>query len=303
MTDTLPISLTYEEGSLSASSGMANYQNGVVTWSGSIPVDTPVTITFAETIPPTASFGTSVTNEAFILANDKTYVRSASVEIDLYKSFIPCASKACLPIFADNFSDPSSGWAIASGEGYRMGYDNGRYFIAVNENWMAWSLLDFGLMDFRIEVDTWPAVSLDGTAAVMFSATNSGFYTFEIIDGYYSVWRVNANNWSWTPLINWTPSPAIHPGYQVNRMKVIRNGSSILVYANDQLLGSLNDGTYRGTVSGMTSEAFTGYFDGRFDNFALYDDCLGTKTIGIPFNRTSSFGGYWIAPVSGHTRP
>jgi len=303
MTDTLPISLTYLEGSLSASSGLATYQNGIVSWSGSITVDDPVTVTYYETVPLTATIGTSVTNGALIIAKGKTYLRSATVDIDRYKSFVPCASKACLPIFKDDFSNPSSGWAIGSGNGYSMGYDNGVYYIAVNQDWIAWSMQDFGVSNFRIEVDAWPAVSLNGTAAVIFSATNNGFYTFEIIDGYYSVWRNNANTWTWTPLINWTPSPAIHPGYQVNRMQVVRNGNNIKVYANGQLLSSLYDDTYRGTLVGMTSEAYTGYFDGRFDNFILYDNCNVARSTVIPFNRSASFNGVWTAPGSGHTRP
>jgi uncharacterized repeat protein (TIGR01451 family) len=303
MTDTLPISLTYKEDSLSATSGTATYQNGVVSWLGSIPVVNPVTVTFAETVPPTATIGTSVINDAVIVAKGKTYVRSAYVDIGLYKSFLPCVSRPCLPIFTDDFSNPSSGWAIANGDGYAMGYDNGAYFIAVNQNWIAWSMLDFGLSDFRIEVDAWPALNLNGATALIFSATNSGFYTFEIIDGNFSVWRYDVSYLRWTPIINWTFSPAIHPGYQVNRMKVVRSGSSILVYANEQLIGSANDGTYRGTWLGMASEAYTGHFDGRFDNLALYDDCLGVKSAEILFKRPLSFDDMWIPAYSGHTWP
>ncbi len=30
-----------------------------------------------------------------------------------------------------------------------MGYQNGEYYIAVNDGWMAWAVKDFGVSDFQ----------------------------------------------------------------------------------------------------------------------------------------------------------
>ena len=190
------------------------------------------------------------------------------------------------------------------GNGYWMGYQNGQYYVAVNEDWMAWSLQDFGVSDFRMAVDTWPGATLNGSAGLMFSVTDYGFYMFEVNDGWYSLWRNDAYYWDWIPLIDWTYSPAVHPGYQVNRLQVVRIGSNIKVYANGQYLGSVDDGTYRGTWSGFASEAYTGYFDGRFDNFSMYTgSCIGAKLVNLPLNRSASFDAVFIKPGTGHSVP
>ncbi len=110
ITDTLPISLTYKEGTLNASSGMAYYLDGVITWTGEISPSTTVTVSFGVIVSPTATIGTSITNEAIISYEGNIYKRSATIDIVPYKVYMPCASRACLPSYTENFSNPSSGW-------------------------------------------------------------------------------------------------------------------------------------------------------------------------------------------------
>ena len=304
ITDTVPLSLTYKEGSLDATSGSWSFQDGLITWTGSVPTSNFVDINFSAIVPLTMPFSTTVNNTAFINTPIGDFNRSVGFEIGLYQIFLPCASRACLPSYTDNFSNPSSGWPIESGDGYWMGYQNGEYYIAVNEGWMAWAVQDFGVSDFQIEVDARPSVSLYGGVALLFSATDDGFYLFEINDGWFSLWRNDSYNWNWTPLIDWQYSSAIHPRFQANRMQVVRIGSNIKVYANGHLLGSVNDGTYRGTWSGLVSEAWSGYFDGRFDNFALYTGgCIGTLDAPVMIDRASSYDAIYLRPGGSHTRP
>jgi uncharacterized repeat protein (TIGR01451 family) len=304
ITDTLPISLTYKEGSLRATGGIYNYLDGVITWTGSISASNSVDITFRALVSPSIMVGTSITNTAIIRAPTQTYTRSVAINIVQEQVFLPCALRACLPTDLDDFSNPASGWSSESGDVYGMGYQNGEYYIAVNEGWIAWSLRDFGVSDFKIEVDTWPRVNLDGGAGIMFSTTDNGFYLFEISDGWYSLWRVDGVNWNWTPLIDWTYSPTVHPGIQVNRLGVVRVGSNIKIYANGQILGSVDDGTYRGTWSGMASEAYNGYFDSRFDNFALYTGtCIGAQSVVLAKDQAASSDATYIESGAAHTSP
>jgi uncharacterized repeat protein (TIGR01451 family) len=304
MTDTLPISLTYKEGSLSATSGMASYQNGVVTWTGSISPGTSVSVSFEEVVPSTEKIGTSITNEAIISANGKIYYRNVTFDINPYPVFIPCASRACPASFYDDFSNPASGWEVGGGEDYSMGYANGEYYIGVSQGWIAWSMQNFGVSDYRVEVDERPSANLDGATGIMFEINEYGFYLLEVSDGWYALWSVDAYYWDWTPLIDWTYSSAIRPGLQTNRMGVERVGNDIAVYANNKLLGSVYDSSYHGTWIGLTSSANTAYFDGRFDNFAVYTgSCIGSNTSGILFIRTPFLDPIWAIPGSGHTRP
>ena len=53
----------------------------------------------------------------------------------------------------------------------------------------------------------------------------------------------------------------------------------------------------RGTWSGLVSEAWSGYFDGRFDNFALYTGgCIGTLGTPVIMDRASSFDAIYLGP-------
>ncbi len=303
-TDTLPVDLTYKEGTLSASSGLVDYQNGIITWIGSITASTTITVSFGATVSPTAAFGTSITNQVLFSAEGKTYQRSATINITPYTVYIPCASRACLPTYYDDFSNPASGWSIERDEDYSIGYANGEYFITSNPGWIVWSMRDFAVSDYRLEVYQRPAVSLDGATGIMFEINEYGFYLLEVSDGWYALWRVDAYYWDWIPLIDWTYSSDIRPGFQTNRMMVERIGNNIAVYANNKLLGSVNDGYYHGTWIGMTSSANTAFFDGRFDNFAVYTgSCVGSNTSGVLLDSLPFSNPVWAAPGSGHTRP
>ena len=79
-------------------------------------------------------FSTTVNNTAYIDTPIGDFNRSVAFRrLVSTRSFLPCAFRACLPSFTDNFSNPSSGSPIESGDGYWMGYQNGEYYIAVNE--------------------------------------------------------------------------------------------------------------------------------------------------------------------------
>lgn len=299
ITDTIPLSLDYEVGSLSATSGVVNYYKGVITWTGSITASTRVEINFGATVSPTATLGIPITNAAIFNTEGNTYNRSVPIDIVPYKIFIPCAFSACLPSYKDDFSNPASGWSVEAGGDYSMGYVDGEYRMTVSPGWIAWSLQDFGASDFQVEVDTRQVSGLDGGAGIMFDVNDYGFYLFEVSDGWYSLWRLYATDyWYWTPLIDWTQSPAVHPGYQSNRLKVEQVGVNITVYANGQLLGSVNDGYYQSSWVGMAIEGYDDYYDTRFDNFALYTgSCIGLNSNPIlPSIHASSSNAHMIFP-------
>jgi len=229
---------------------------------------------------------------------DKLYVAANNFETggeiwritgENYKTFLPFALRPCPPLYQDDFSDPSSGWLVSENSHVRVGYLNGEYQIKIKApNVIAAIYDDFGVSNYQLEVDLRAASHLDGAAGLFFGATDYGFYTFEISDGWYVVWRNDSDPWIWTPLIDWTPSAAINPGNQSNHLKVVRNGTAISVYANNQLLGTTYDGTYLGSGLGMASEAFdTANYDARFDNFTIYAGC-GANKLSAP-----SFDLFW----------
>jgi uncharacterized repeat protein (TIGR01451 family) len=304
ITDTLPTSLTYKIGSLSATSGIYGYKDGVITWTGSVTASDSIDIKFWATVSPSTMIGKMISNTAIISAPTETFTRTVAIDIVQEQLFLPCAFKNCPPSFKDDFSDLGSGWPIETDSDYSMGYQNGEYFITANPGWIVWSLQDFGASDFQMEVDTHPATRTDGSVGIIFGATDDGFYLFEISDYMFSLFRIDYSTWTWTPLIDGTYSPAINPGYQTNRLKVIRMGANITVYANGQVLGTASDGTYTGTWLGMAIES--GYFvlDERFDNFILYTGtCIGVYETSSNVNHESSFDATWTKPGTGPGRP
>lgn len=292
ITDTLPISLTYLDGSLAASSGSASYHDGVITWSGAITPGESVEVGFTAMVSAAAKIGSKITNQASFEAEGVVLQRSTTIQVVNYRAYIACAHKACLPTFIDDFSDANSGWSVSAGETYSLGYVNGEYRMTVNPGWIAWTFQDFGSYDFAAEIDTRAASSLSGAAGIMFGVNDYGFYLFEVSDGRFSLWRVYAPDyWYWTPLIDWTTSPAVHPGNQVNRLKVVRQGDRITLYANGILIGSVDDGSYQSTWLGMAVESYDHYFDARFDNFAFYSGaCIGGKSLILSTDRPSFAG-------------
>ena len=207
------------------------------------------------------------------------------------KIFLPCIFNTCGPLFTDDFSDPASGWLIENYPEYSTAYLNGEYQILLKaQDYMAFNWIDFGASDYRVEVDARPAGHLDGGVGLIFGGTDSGFYLFELSNGGYALWRIESGPWIWTTLIDWTDSTAINSGSLPNRLKVVREGASIALYANDQLLTTVSDSTYTGSLLGVEAGTVPVDFDGRFDNFAVYTGtCINAPAAGLASDRAVPF--------------
>jgi hypothetical protein len=133
---------------------------------------------------------------------------------------------------------------------------------------------EYGLSNYRLEVDVRVVSQLDGSPGLIFGWSYAiGFYVFEIKNypdyGYYQLMRLDPDGWH--VIVPSAYSSYIHPGSQSNHLKVERNGNNIAMYANDHLLASTVDSTFHGTGVGLISFAYdSGNFDTRYDNFALY---------------------------------
>lgn len=299
LSDTLPDTLTYQEGSLTASSGSYDVQDGIITWTGSIEAGETMTLTFGAnvTYSPTV-LNSTITNQAVITVQGETLTPQARTFIEPYRLFLPCTYMPCRPdVYTDNFSDPASGWEIEETTIYKMGYVDGAYQILVKpEGYIIWSIMDFGASDFQVEVDTRPVNHLDGGVGLMFSINDYGFYYFEASEGYYGLWRVDWYSWNWVTLVDWTYSPAIHTGFTSNHLKVVRDQGLIELYANGTLLTSLNDTTYMGTLIGLASESWADNYDTRYDNFTLTTGCMGATQQSITIDSAAWVDGAGTRP-------
>jgi hypothetical protein len=221
---------------------------------------------------------------------------------DVYQAFLPCAFRSCQTVYLDDFSNPASGWPVEEDEIARLGYLNGEYQILVKPaGWVVYAYNDFIDRDFTVEVDARPATHLVGSVGLIFSRTESGYYLLEVSENWFSLWRRDPGSWS--PLIDWTQSSALHTGYQSNHLKVVRQGATIALYANNQLLATFTDNTYHGTGVGMMSDAFQDNFDGRFDNFKVNPGCLESETASTVFNQAIFVGNVQVDQGSGFPPP
>jgi uncharacterized repeat protein (TIGR01451 family) len=83
VTDTIPVSTTYKEGSLSYPNGEGGYDpsSGVITWTGTVSVNLPAEIVFQVNLNDGASDGMTVVNTAYIQLGDVIYQESVTATV------------------------------------------------------------------------------------------------------------------------------------------------------------------------------------------------------------------------------
>ena len=99
LTDTLPDSLTYQDNSLIASTGFANYSAGAITWTGDVNSGSPVAITFKAKIDPKTSGGAEIINTVIIQGDGDTYSKLAKISVALFHYFLPWIAQPTPGIF------------------------------------------------------------------------------------------------------------------------------------------------------------------------------------------------------------
>ena len=154
-------------------------------------------------------------------------------------------------------------------------YVSGEYQVLIKQvGYWRWCSRGPTIGDFNAEVDVHAAAHHFGSLGLAFNASSSGSYFF-YIDDYYGVFtliRYDSAASTYTSLIGWSSSSAIHTGSQTNRLKVVRRNPTISLYINDQPVGSFSDGTYGiGYVGALATTASNEQpnYDARYDNFVL----------------------------------
>jgi uncharacterized repeat protein (TIGR01451 family) len=93
VTDTLPLSLTYVEDSLTATAGSFGYASRAITWTGSLSAGGSVRITFGTTISTIVPLGTEVINSAVISGAGEIVTRTATVFVG-HQIYLPVVMRA-----------------------------------------------------------------------------------------------------------------------------------------------------------------------------------------------------------------
>jgi dipeptidyl aminopeptidase/acylaminoacyl peptidase len=167
-------------------------------------------------------------------------------------------------VYQDDFSDSASGWDDAFDKYTIKQYGNQKYHIVIQtSNLMAWGLANRDIGDFVMEVDAAQEEGPDnnGYGLIFRMQDRQNFYRYDISgDGFYLLSKFI--NGEWVTLVDWTASPQVNKGQSANRLKVSAFGPSISIYANDQLLATVNDKTF--------SHGNFGFFAGTFSEPNLW---------------------------------
>ena len=178
-----------------------------------------------------------------------TVLRNIPALIEPYKIFFPIISKPCLPLYSDNFSNPGSGWPTTDSGNYVYEYKDGEYRILVRPiQTESLSHPGFQASDYIVTVDLCNVNWARGSYGIAFGIADdlSTFYTLEIYPtGWYGIYHYDPND---VITLSEAFSSVIHQGNAINHIKVERNVASINAFANDQLLASVTDGTYTGSL-------------------------------------------------------
>ncbi|HEX5690284.1 MAG TPA: hypothetical protein VFX76_09800, partial [Roseiflexaceae bacterium] len=181
----------------------------------------------------------------------------------------PAPTLAPSPTSAPVSPTPDDGWLIQSREtfdevstwpakaeaGWASGYTDGRYWLRLSGQQTISYRVPIDGKEFRITVDVQVK---NGYAGLVFLASEAGeLYRFQV-DGAGKYRLGKRQGSTFTPLIDWTASPALKPGTDaVNQIEIRRVQDELQLYANNTLLTTTpvpSDTTLSAQV-GMTLDA------------------------------------------------
>jgi hypothetical protein len=178
-------------------------------------------------------------------------------------------------LYEDKFGNPKSGWGEFNGEAGVAGYSDGAYHIYVKApsvNLWAHPGVDFATV--QVHVDAYaPAGPQDSRMGLICRfQDDQNFYFFVIsADGYYGIGKVKAGRWSLLSGEQLQKHAAILTGQQINHLRADCIDKFLILYANEQLVGSAEDTDFANGDVGVLAGSFdVPGADVYFDNFVVY---------------------------------
>jgi hypothetical protein len=175
--------------------------------------------------------------------------------------------------WADDFSDPASGWQAESDTSAEVGYHEGVMRILVRaSSQLAWASAGRDFSDFHLAVEATHVAGPDdneyGVLVRMRDADH--FYRFSVSgDGYYSVSKCDDGEWVALG-VDWTPSEAIHTGAVANLLEVFCHGETMTFVVNGVQLTQVEDSSYsRGDIGLYAGTFFEPDVEVQFDNLRV----------------------------------
>ncbi|GAP12416.1 protein containg conserved repeat domain [Longilinea arvoryzae] len=268
----LPAGVSYVPDSLSASSGDAVFNSGIITWTGVLSAEETVMLTY-QVLVNNIQMPAVLHNSAQLTAGTFSKVIDAETMIG-YMTFLPLCTKGCAD-FLDTFENSTTGWPINNDAYLLTEYIKGEYRLQAKDPQYIYLIMapTCKRQNYIVEADArWVNVRGDGYGLLF--GLDEGFnnyYLFVVNNDYqeYALFYRGANGYE--AIVNWQYSALIHNGSS-NHLMVTRNGNQITLGINGSVLGTWTDGR----VSGLTG---VGLFiipysnmpnaDVRYDNFSV----------------------------------
>jgi hypothetical protein len=178
-------------------------------------------------------------------------------------------------LFADDFSDPNSGWDIVDTTNYYSDYYQNSYRMIINTD-MSDSWANPGnnvFTDVTIEVDaTKNAGPDDNDFGVICRYQNENEFYYAVIssDGFYGILKVTSDSTTQLGFDELQPSNAIDQGTTTNKLRFDCVGDVLTLYVNGQQIDRQIDSTYSAGNVGLIAGTYdTPGTDILFDNFIV----------------------------------
>ncbi len=199
------------------------------------------------------------------------------VQVGMLAALLLSACESAAPAsdtpFADDFSDPGSGWTTTDTEQLSISYEAGALHFRVDApDTAAWAVAGKRAANFVLDVDATQVEGPDNNhyGVVVRYADNRNFYRLDVSgDGYYSIQRYRDGEWE--TLIDWRESEAIRQGATTNHLQVIAEGPKLTWIVNGAVVDSIEDTDILVGDVGLTAGAFPDESGVHvtFDNFQV----------------------------------
>ena len=185
--------------------------------------------------------------------------------------------------FVDDFSDSNSGWDITSGKEGAVGYEDGKYFINVDEvDYSLWANPNRSFGDVLIGVTAQVAadsVLADMGAICRYQDTANFMYGEITSDGYYGIVQMKDGDFTiLTGSGKLQANDTIRQGGKANQVQFLCAGNNFALFVNDQFIDSVQaDAPASGDVGLIAGTFEKGGARVRFDDFSAVLPPPGTE--------------------------
>ena len=273
LTDTLPAPLLAVPGSATASAGIVALTGNTLSWSGDADTTTPAVLAVQAVVDPTAP-GQVIANTAIAEWQGYREPSNRAVFAAHRMQYLPSLASQYCGDFADDFSNPNSGWPAFEDTLRKLEYTGGEYRLTTRRSGFFFLIgaPTCGRTNYSVQADMHWVGAPGGDIGLYFGDDNAYIYLFSIDTLTSEFFLVRGNPDNTSVLVARQISTAIHTGTTTNQLRVeYRPGSFVLRINGSVVLSSTNFTSNAISWAGLLGAPYINQpnVDARFDNFSV----------------------------------